>query len=177
MKPEGCHFEALGIVWDGTTSSNGKTIYEKGHHVTGACVMAGNTSRSAFFREFISRTKRALLRSTASPLRHQTAVTLFKKRTFVMDRGYGDNKIFPNLLDEHQDFVIRIRKNRKLYYQNRWLPASESCARCKGKIKMCIRCIGTDHEAWLFHVKVRLTAFKLSSQKGAVTGCRLHCEI
>ena len=77
-----------------------------------------------------------------------------------MDRGYDDNKIFLKLLNENQDFVIRIRKNRKLYYQNRWFSATELCARRKGKVKMRLRYRGEEHEAYLSHVKVRLTAAK-----------------
>ena len=75
-----------------------------------------------------------------------------------MDRGYDDNKIFLKLLNKNQDFVIRIRKNRKQYYQNRWFSATELCARRKGKVKMRLRYRGEEHDAYLSHVKVRLTA-------------------
>ena len=34
VKPEGSHFEALGIVRDGSASSENKNVYEKGYHVT-----------------------------------------------------------------------------------------------------------------------------------------------
>ena len=34
VKPEGYHFEALGLVRDGSASSNDKNIYEKGYHVS-----------------------------------------------------------------------------------------------------------------------------------------------
>ena len=69
-------------------------------------------------------------------------------------------KIFLKLLDAEQDFVIRIRKNRKLFYQNRWFSATELCARRKGKVKMKLRYRGKDHDAYLSHVKVQLTASK-----------------
>ena len=88
------------------------------------------------------------------------AIAMFKRCTFSMDRGYDDNKIFLKLLNEDQDFVIRIRKNRKLYYQNRWFSAAELCARRKGKVKMRLRYRGEEHDAYLSHVKVRLTAAK-----------------
>ena len=96
IKPEGQHFEALGIVRDGSASTENKNVY----------------------------------------------------------------KIFLKLLNENQDFVIRIRKNRKLYYQNRWFSATELCARRKGKVKMRLRYRGEEHEAYLSHVKVQLTAAK-----------------
>lgn len=39
VKPDGYKFEALGIVRDGSKSSNVKSVYEKGYHVTEACVL------------------------------------------------------------------------------------------------------------------------------------------
>ena len=41
-KPDGYKFEALGRVRDGSKSTNSKTIYNKGYHVTEACVMTTN---------------------------------------------------------------------------------------------------------------------------------------
>lgn len=42
IKPEGRRFKALGLVRDGSKSTNTKTVYEKGYHVTEACVLTGN---------------------------------------------------------------------------------------------------------------------------------------
>ena len=36
VKPEGQRFEALGIVRDGSASTEKKNVYEKGYHVTEA---------------------------------------------------------------------------------------------------------------------------------------------
>lgn len=161
VKPEGYHFEALGVVRDGSASSKDKTVYEKGYHVTEACVMTGNQQPISLFSRIHSSNEKSFTSvNDITFAAIDRAATLFKKCTFAMDRGYDDNKIFLKLMDEQQDFVIRIRKNRKLYYQNRWFPASELCARRKGKIKMCVRYNSEDHETWLSHVKVRLTASK-----------------
>lgn len=161
VKPEGYHFEALGVVRDGSASSKDKAVYEKGYHVTEACVMTGNRQPISLFSRIHSSNEKGF--TSVNDITFEAidrAVTLFKHCTFAMDRGYDDNKIFLKLLDEQQDFVIRIRKNRKLYYQNRWFPASELCARRKGKLKMRVRYKGQEHEAFLSHVKVRLTASK-----------------
>ena len=161
VKPEGYHFEALGIVRDGSASSNDKNVYEKGYHVTEACVMTDSCQPISLFSRIHSSSEKSFTSiNDITFAAIDRAATLFKKCTFAMDRGYDDNKIFLKLLDEKQNFVIRIRKSRKLYYQNRWFPTSELCARRKGKIKMCVRYKGADHEAWLSHVKVRLTASK-----------------
>jgi len=39
VKPDGYKFESLGRVRDGSKSSKSKNIYEKGYHVTEACVL------------------------------------------------------------------------------------------------------------------------------------------
>lgn len=41
-KPDAHKFEALGIVRDGSKSTNAKSVYEKGYHVTEACVLTKN---------------------------------------------------------------------------------------------------------------------------------------
>ena len=38
VKPDGYKFEALGLVRDGSKSTETKNVYEKGYHVTEACV-------------------------------------------------------------------------------------------------------------------------------------------
>lgn len=40
VKPDGYKFEALGTVRDGSKSTTTKNVYEKGYHVTEACVLA-----------------------------------------------------------------------------------------------------------------------------------------
>ena len=161
VKPEGQHFEALGIVRDGSASTEKKNVYEKGYHVTEACAMTASYQPLSFFSEIhSSREKDFTSINTVTFSAIDRAIAMFKRCTFSMDRGYDDNKIFLKLLNEKQDFVIRIRKNRKLYYQNRWFSAAELCARRKGKVKMRLRYRGEEHDAYLSHVKVRLTAAK-----------------
>lgn len=53
IKPEGRKFEALGLVRDGSKSTNTKTVYEKGYHVTEACVLTGNNHPVSIFQEYI----------------------------------------------------------------------------------------------------------------------------
>ena len=49
IKPDGYKFEALGLVRDGSKSSASKSVYEKGYHVTEACVLtSGNHPVSIF---------------------------------------------------------------------------------------------------------------------------------
>ena len=161
VKPEGYQFEALGLVRDGSASTKDKTVYKKGYHVTEACAMTGNRQPVSIFSKIhSSKEKEFTSINNITFAAIDRAIAMFKHCTFAMDRGYDDNKIFLKLLDAGQDFVIRIRKNRKLFYQNRWFSATELCARRKGKVKMKLHYRGKDHDAYLSHVKVQLTASK-----------------
>lgn len=73
---------------------------------------------------------------------------LFKKATFVMDRGYNDNKMFLKLDSLKQDYVIRLKSNRKLFYHNKWVKATELRERRKGKIKTCLWYYRTSNDAY-----------------------------
>lgn len=175
IKPDGYHFEALGVVRDGSESKENKNVYKKGYHVTEACVMTGNHQPvSLYSRIHSSKEKSFTSINNITFNAIDTATSMFRKCTFVMDRGYDDNKIFLKLLDAEQDFVIRIRKSRKLYYENRWFTASELCARRKGKVKLELRYKGKDHDAYLSHVKVKLTASKREVYLVLVYGIAEH---
>ena len=49
IKPAGRKFEALALVRDGSRSTDIKTVYEKGYHVTEACVLADNNHPISIF--------------------------------------------------------------------------------------------------------------------------------
>ena len=100
----------------------------------------------------------------------EQATALFGKATFAMDRGYDDNKIFLKLDALKQDYVIRIKSNRKLFYHNKWTPATELRNRRKGKVKTSVFYRGKDHEAYLSHVNVQITA----SRKKGLSGVGLR---
>lgn len=54
VKPDGYKFEALGIVRDGSKSSNNKTVYQKGYHVTEACVLTKSNHPVSIFSKIHS---------------------------------------------------------------------------------------------------------------------------
>ena len=59
-----------------------------------------------------------------------------------------------------QDYVIRLKSNRKLFYHNKWVMATELRNRRKGKVRMPLYYKGRSHDAYLSHVKVQITAYK-----------------
>lgn len=83
---------------------------------------------------------------------------MFGKATFVMDRGYDNNKMFLKLDELNQDYITRLTTKRKLLFNNKWVPATELCNRRKGKIKIPVFYKGKEQNAYLSHVKVKITA-------------------
>ncbi len=159
IKPEGYKFESLGTVRDGSASSSTKNVYHKGYHVTEACVLTtSNHPVSIFSRIHSSSEKNYKSANTITFHAMEQGASLFGKATFAMDRGYDDNKMFLKLDELKQDYVIRLKSNRKLLYHNKWTTATELRNRRKGKVKTNVFYKGKDHEAYLSHIKVQITA-------------------
>ena len=174
-KPDGYKFEALGIVRDGSESTSAKSVYKKGYHVTEATVLTANNHPVSLFSEIHSSKEKSFTSIndiTSSAI--QRGVALFGNATFVMDRGYDDNKMFLSLDELKQDYVIRIKTNRKLLLHNRWMTASELCNRRKGKVKMPLFYKGKNHDAYLSHVKVQITASRKDVYLVLVYGITEH---
>ena len=175
VKPEGYHFEALGIVRDGSKSTKDKSVYSKGYHVTEACVLTdSNHPVSVYSRIHSSNEKGFTSVNHITYEAMEQGAALFKKATFVMDRGYDDNKMFQKMWDLGQDFVIRLTQKRKLFFHGKWVPATRLCAERKGKVKMNLFYKGQDHEAYISHVKVQLTAAKKNVYLVLVYGITEH---
>lgn len=175
VKPDGYKFEALGIVRDGSESSSSKNVYKKGYHITEACVLTNsNHPVSIFSRIHSSSEKDYKSVNTFTFQAMEQGAALFGKATFAMDRGYDDNKMFLKMDKLGQDYVIRLRSNRKLLYHNKWTPATELCSRRKGKVKTNVFYKGKDHEAYLSHVKVQITASKKDIYLVLVYGITEH---
>ena len=175
IKPEGRRFEALGLVRDGSKSTDSKTVYEKGYHVTEACALTTNNHPISIFSKIhSSKEKNYTSANDVTFSAMERGVALFGKATFVMDRGYDDNKMFLKLDDLKQDYVIRLKSNRKLYYHNKWVMATELRNRRKGKIRMPLYYKGKTHEAYLSHVKVQITASKKDIYLVLVYGITEH---
>ena len=159
VKPAGFQFESLGTVRDGSESTSSKNVYKKGYHVTEACVLTSNHHPVSIFSKIHSSLEKNY--KSANTITFQAmeqGADLFGKATFAMDRGYDDNKMFLKMDELGQDYVIRLKSNRKLLYHNKWTMATELRNRRKGKVKTDVFYRGKDHEAYLSHVKVQITA-------------------
>lgn len=159
VKPMGSKFESLGIVRDGSESTRTKNGYKKGYHVTEACVLTTSNHPVSFYSRIHSSAEKDYKSANAVTFHAmEQGAALFGHATFVMDRGYDDNKMFLKMDELEQDYVIRLKANRKLLYHNKWTFATELMKRRKGKVKMNLFYKGKGHEAYLSHVKVQITA-------------------
>lgn len=175
IKPDGYKFEALGLVRDGSKSTNTKNVYEKGYHVTEACVMTkSNHPVSIYSKIHSSKEKTFTSVNNITFDAMELGKAMFSKATFVMDRGYDDNKIFLKLDELEQDYVIRLTAKRKLLFHNKWVAATELRNRRKGKITTPVFYKGKKREAYLSHVKVQVTASRKDIYLVLVYGITEH---
>ncbi|WP_303863603.1 transposase [Alkalibaculum bacchi] len=175
VKPNGYKFEALDIVRDGSESTKTKNVSKKGYLVTEACVLTkSNHPVSIFSKIHSSREKNFTSTNDVTFAAMERGSTLFKKATYIMDRGYDSNKIFLKMEELDQDYVIRLTARRKLLYHQKWTPATELRNRRKGKIKMPLYYKGGQHHAYLSHVKVQITASKKDIYLVLVYGITEH---
>ena len=175
VKPDGYKFESLGIVRDGSESTSSKNVYKKGYHVTEACVLTtSNHPVSIFSRIHSSAEKDYKSANSITFDAMDQGAALFGKATFCMDRGYDDNKMFLKLDKLKQDYVIRLKSNRKLLYHNKWTLATELRNRRKDKVKTNVFYKRKDHEAYLSHIKVQITASRKNIYLVLVYGITEH---
>ena len=175
VKPNGYKFESLGRVRDGSESTAAKNVYKKGYHVTEATVLTNSNHPVSLFSEIHSSKEKSFTSIndiTFSAM--ERAAARFDKATFVMDRGYDDNKMFLKLDSMDQEYVIRLTAKRKLLYHNKWVFATELRNRRKGKVKLPLFYKGKEHEAYLSHVKVQITASRKNIYLVLVYGVTEH---
>ena len=118
VKPEGKKFEALGVVRDGSESTEKKSVFKKGYHVTEAVALMRNRQPVSIFSRIHSSAEKDYASANAVTFDAiEQGAKLFGKATFVMDRGYDDNKMFNKLDALKQDYVIRLTAKRKVLYR------------------------------------------------------------
>lgn len=175
VKPDGYKFEALGIVRDGSKSTSAKSVFARGYHVTEACVLTSSGHPLSIFSEIhSSKEKNFTSVNDITFCAMERGAALFDKATFVMDRGYDDNKMFLKLDGLKQDYVIRLTAKRKLFFHGKWVPATQLRNQRKGKIKTVLCYKGKKHEAYLSHVKTQITGSRKSIYLVLVYGITEH---
>ena len=142
---------------------------------SGSCLLTNSNHPVSIFSEIHSSEEKNFTSiNTVTFSAMDRAAALFGKATFVMDRGYDDNKMFLKLDSLHQDYVIRLTAKRKLLYYNKWMFATELRNRRKGKVKLPLFYKGKKHNAYLSHVKVQITASRKDIYLVLVYGITEH---
>ena len=159
IKPYSHKLEALGYVRDGSTDK-----IEKGYWTTNMIAIGKQTKHpipvyshlySSVEKGFISENE-----ETYKGLRHVRNVLAEKKATFIMDRDYDNVKIMKKVLGQRDDFIIRLKKNRHLIYQNKKLSVRDLALRRKGKINFRSVIKGTEYDLKVSHITVQIPSLK-----------------
>lgn len=163
IKPLGKKFEDLGIVRDGSSL---KKSYEKGYHVTEIVGLTESKKQPiSMFSKIHSSTSKDYVSANAVTFEAIDSVcTLLNERsikgTFVNDRGYDSNEIFNHYFDKKQNFIIRLKENRKVYLKHKWYPITTIRDSRKGKVKIKLMFQGQEKECYVSVLRVQITAKK-----------------
>jgi len=159
VKPFSNKLEALCKVRDGSTGR-----IEKGYWTTNMIGITPTAKHpiplyshlfSSAEKEFISQNE-----ETYKGLRHVRNVLGNRKATFVMDRDYDDVKTMKTILAQEDNFIIRLKKNRHLRYQNKKLNVRELALRRKGKINFHTEIQGMSYKLKVSHISVEIPSIK-----------------
>lgn len=163
IKPLGKKFEDLGIVRDGSSQSKS---YEKGYHVTEIVGLTENMRQpiSMFSKIHSSTSKEYVSANSITFEAIDTVCELLDQRnikgTFVNDRGYDSNDIFNYYFKKNQNFIIRLKENRKVYFKHKWYPITAIRDSRKGKVKIKLMFQGEEKECFVSVLRVQITAKK-----------------
>lgn len=159
IKPHSNKLEALGQVRDGSTGK-----IEKGYWTTNMIAVGKKTKHplplyshlySSAEEKFISENE-----ETYKGLDHVRDILGDKKATFIMDRDYDNVKIMKKVLSQNDNFIIRLKKNRHLIYQNKKLSVRGLALRRKGKINFRSEIKGNVYDLKVSHITVEIPSLK-----------------
>lgn len=163
IKPLGKKFEDLGIVRDGSSKNKN---YEKGYHVTEIVGLTNNMKQPiSIFSQIHSSTSKDYVSAntiTFKAINHVCNLLDERNKTgiFINDRGYDNNSIFNHYFKKKQYFIIRLKENRKIYFNHKWYPITTIRDSRKGKVKLKLMFQGEDKECFASVLRVQITANK-----------------
>jgi len=164
IKPCGVKFEALGQVRDG--SDKNKKI-EKGYLVTEVVGLTTRKKQPISLFSHIHSSKEKDYKSTNEVLfrgLRQVISALETKATFVFDRGYDMNGLFHFMYQQKQNFIVRLKENRKLFWKGKWFKSATLRDSRKGKIKttLTFSVDGKQEKQTIYisHLNIKITANK-----------------
>lgn len=164
IKPHGEKFEALGQVRDGSSKDN---KIEKGYLVTEMVGLTANKKQPVSLFSHLHSSREKDYKSTNEVLfqgLNHVIGNLSGKATFVFDRGYDMNALFHFMHKQKQDFVVRLKENRKLFWKGKWFKAAVLRDSRKGKIKTALTFSENGKQkketVYISHLNIKVTASK-----------------
>jgi len=159
IKPYSKKLEGLGKVRDGSTNR-----IEKGYWTTNMIAMTKTFKHPLpLYSHLYSSSEEGFISAneeTYKGLRHIRHVLAEKKATFVMDREYDNVAIMKKILEQGDYFIIRLKKNRHLHYQNKKLSVRDLALRRKGKINFQTEIKGRTYLLKVSHIAVEIPSLK-----------------
>lgn len=159
IKPYGKKFEALGRVRDGSAKDN---TCENGYLATELVVLSKQGQPLSLFSHIHSSKEEGYSSSNTVTYEgiFQAVSLLGRKATYVFDRGFDQNKIFLIMDRLDQNYIIRLKGNRKIWTKGRWLSAGAIGSSHKGKIMTEVMFQGEKKAVYLSPVYGQITASK-----------------
>jgi len=159
VKKYSSKMEALGRVRDGSTGK-----IEKGYWTTNLIGVTDDTKHPiSMYSHLYSSAEEGFIsenEETYKGLRHVRDILNEKKATFIMDRDYDNVEMMKRILGQGDNFVIRLKKNRHLIYQNKKLSVRDLALRRKGKINFRTEIKGTVYDLKVSHITVEIPSLK-----------------
>lgn len=159
IKPYSSRLEALGQVRDGSTGK-----IEKGYWTTNLIGVTNNKKDPIpMYSHLYSSTEDGFVSAneeTYKGLSHVRHILDQNKATFVMDREYDNVATMKRILSQGDNFIIRLKRNRHLLYQNKKLTVRSLALRRKGKINFRTEIKGTAYNLKVSHINVEITSLK-----------------
>lgn len=166
IKPYGKAFENLGTVRDGSSLKN---EYEKGYLITSISCLSKQTKHPIpVYNKIYSETLAGFKSNNIITKKALNIVFEHLKERqgiFVFDRGFDDVKLMNFIIENEQNFIIRIRKNRLLKRKNKHEKIFNIAKRRKGKVVIPIK------------IKGKETTFKVSHIEGNINNLKERVTI
>lgn len=156
VKPCGKAFEGISRVRDGSKSTQAKSVMGNGYYVTEATAITHSSHPVSIFSEVWSTQSPEFTSGGQFEYTKKAVCACVAKlghAIFVMDRGYDDNDVFRLLDKQKQDYVIRLKLNRKIRIHGEKYSVDELCSKYKGKYKTKVIYHGRKRKARLSVVK------------------------
>jgi len=161
IKPKGRKFECMGRVKDG--SADGVKI-ENGYWTIEATALSKEKQPISLYSHIYSQAEENFVSQnthTFHAIDASLAALMGKGTgTFVCDRGYDANNMFTYFYKKNQHFIIRLTKQRKLFFKGKWYKASTLANARKGKFKTILRFRSGEKECYVSVLNVQITQSK-----------------